>query len=147
MIGMNVAGAGEVVTQLFHAGERVKDGARKAMHRVSDRIVKEAKLNCPVDKHNLEESIHAEKDYERNGRLTIKIVVGGTVNGVNVDAYAAEVHEHYESMHPGPGTIAKRIANPSRYVGEKFLERAVKDNEEYIFAHILAQVSNDWTAK
>jgi hypothetical protein len=40
-----------------------------------------------------------------------------------------EVHENYESYHPGEGTQAKRAADPGRYIGEGYMDRAVKDKK------------------
>lgn len=122
---MTITGADELTAQLRYLAQKVPAGARKVMHRQSEIIVEEAKLNAPVDTHELEDSIRLDKGYEDRGRLKIDIVVGGMVRGVDVDQYAMLIHENYESMKPGPGTIAKRAANPGRYVGGKFLERAV----------------------
>jgi hypothetical protein len=122
---MKVSGISQTVAGLKHLGERVPDNARKAMHRLADNIVKDAKLFTPVDEHNLEESIRKEVTYGYRGRLQIEIVAGGMVNGVNVDQYVARIHENYEALNPGSGTIAKRNANPGVYIGEKFLSRAM----------------------
>ena len=132
---MKVIGAAAVIAELRNIAEVVPDNARKVMHRGADRIVKEAKLNTPVDTHNLEESIRKEVDREATGgkRLKIDIAVGGIVDGVNVDEYAAEVHEAYETSvapnGPGPGTKEKMQANPGRQIGSKFLERAVETEQ------------------
>lgn len=124
-VGMKITGAAALKAELRNIGLRVPENARKAMQRSADRIVKEAQLNAPVDKHNLEESIHQVKSYSTfRGRLQIDIDVGGIVNGVNVDLYALEVHENYDAKRAGPGTIAKMKANPGRTIGAKFLERA-----------------------
>lgn len=143
---MTVHGAGYVWTRLRHAADRVKDGARKAMHRGAERIVKEARLNTPVDKHNLEESIRIEKDYTERGRLQIEIVAGGVINGVNVDDYFLEIHEHYEDggRKPGPNTLAKMKANPGRWIGSGFLRRAVEDNREKIEQHAIDVIKREW---
>jgi HK97 gp10 family phage protein len=137
-MGMKIYGCDELSSLMKQLGDRVPKQGRKVLDRGADKIVQEAQLNAPVDKHNLEDAIHKEKNYEDRGRLKIDIVVGGQVRGVDVDRYAMMVHENYEGMlrvvrkdgtpgGPGPGTLAKRAANPGRYVGEKFLERAVDD--------------------
>jgi len=100
-------------------------------------------LYAPVDDGQLERSIHLEKGYEDNGRLMIAVVAGGMVDGINVDAYAALIHENYESMKPGPNTIAKRDANPGVYVGGKFLDRAAKDSAEKLEKAIIKVVTDD----
>lgn len=138
------SGFAQIYAQLSHAGDRVVEAGRKQMHRSADKIVEEAKLNTPVDKHNLEESIHKEIDYGYRGRLQIQIVVGGNVNGVNVDRYAAEVHENYDSSHPGPGTLAKMQANPGRIIGRGFLTRAVEAQREKMEKAMLSAVVKEW---
>jgi hypothetical protein len=142
--GVKISGAKETAASIRNAGERVVDNGRKIMHRISDKIVEEAVLNAPVDKHNLEESIKKSVSYGYRGRLQIDIEVGGVVNGVDVSAYAVHVHENYSSMNPGPGTVAKRNSNPGRYIGEKFLERAVKDYEETLNKAIMQVVNREW---
>ena len=129
-IKLKFSGEGKVIADLRNIGETVERNARKVMHARANVIVKEAKLNAPEDTHALEDSIRKEVDYEYRGRLHISVVMGGSVDGVNVDAYAYEVHEHYSAMGVGPGTMAKRIANPGRLVGEKFLTRAAEGQQE-----------------
>ena len=141
---MKTQGIPELIVSLRHTGERVADTARKHMHRIADRIVKEARLNAPVDKHNLEESIHKEVDYGYRGRLNISIVMGGVVNGVNVDKYVLEVHESISRMKPGPNTLAKMAANPGRKIGEKFLERALEENQDKLEKALIEGVLKEW---
>ena len=124
-IKRTVKGADELIAQFRYLAHKIPDTARKQMHRGADKVVQEAQLNAPVEKHNLEKAIHKEVSYGERGRLQIDIVVGGEINGINVDQYALEIHEHYESYTPSKETLAKRQANPGRYVGEKFLERAL----------------------
>lgn len=143
-VTMKASGFDQLYVALNHAADRVRDAARKQMHRGADIIVDEAKLNTPVDKHNLERSIRKEVNYGFRGRLQIQIVMGGIVNGVNVDEYAYEVHENYEDMGVGPGTAAKRLANPGRYVGSKFLERAMKDNQDKLQRGMISAVLKEW---
>lgn len=141
MFGMKASGFDGVLAMLRNVAEIVPANARKAMHRGADFIVKEAKLNAPVDKHNLEESIHKEATYTgRRGRLSIILAAGGTVNGVNVDNYVMEVHENYDSRRPGPRTLDKMAANPGRKIGAKFLERAVRDAEDKLRKQIIEAV-------
>ena len=123
----NVSGDQTVIAMLRALAVKVPENARKTMYRAADRVVKEAQLNTPVDEHNLEESIRKVVSYENRGRLQIQIQFGGMVNGVNVDEYALRVHENYDDNRPGPGTQAKRAANPGRYIGRKFLERAITE--------------------
>jgi hypothetical protein len=140
---MRVEGLDQLLITLQHGGEKVKDNARKVMKREADKIQERAVLYAPVDNGQLERSIHLEKGYEDNGRLMIAVVAGGIVDGINVDAYAALIHENYESMKPGPNTIAKRDANPGVYVGGKFLDRAAKDSAEKLEKAIIKVVTDD----
>ena len=147
-INLKTRGFDQLYAQLAYTADRVKDGARKQMHRGADRIVTEARLNAPVDEGNLEASIKKEVNYGVRGRLNIMVVMGGFVNGVNVDKYAVEVHENYEGMLkngvPGKLTDIKRQANPGRYVGQKFLARAIADNEAKIQAAMISAVVKEW---
>lgn len=122
---MKVTGAKELEARFRYAAQKVPDNARKLMHRRSDKIVREAKLNAPEDDRELVDSIRKEVTYSARGRLQVTVRVGGIVRGINVDLYVAEIHENYESYTPGPNTIAKRNANPGRYIGSRFLQRAV----------------------
>lgn len=139
---MEVYGCEELQALMRDLAGRVPKQARKIIDRGADKIVKEAQLNAPVDEHNLEESIKKEKSYtqEDRRRLKVEIVAGGNVNGVNVDQYIMLVHENYESLKPGPGTLAKRAANPGRYIGSKFLDRAVKDMMPKIQAQMVEAI-------
>ncbi len=125
---MRESGCDQVMAMLRMAATKVPDNARKVMHREADKIVKLAKRMTPEDDAELMDAIHKEVSYETRGRLKIDIVVGGVVRGVNVDRYAAQIHENYESMKPGPVTILKRQIEADVYVGEKFLERAVSES-------------------
>jgi hypothetical protein len=151
---MKVYGCDELAALMKQLAGRVPKQGRKVLERGAEKIVKEAQLNAPVDKHNLEDAIHMEKRYEGRGRMAVDIVVGGTVRGVDVDRYAMLVHENYEAMlrvvrkdgtagGPGPGTLAKRAANPGRYVGEKFLERAVDDTMPKIQTQMAAAIMRE----
>lgn len=137
---MKVTGVEAVLAQLRYVGEKVPESARKAMHRVADKIVMEARLNTPVDEHNLELSIRKVRKTGFRGRLMLDIEMGGYVNGVNVDIYAMQIHENYDQMGTGQGTIDKRLANPGRYVGEKFLTRALDSVKPKINQEIMSGV-------
>lgn len=140
---MKVTGAEDLKIALRNMSARLSDRARKVMRRNAVIIVSEAKLNTPVDTHALEDSIHMETSYGFRGRLQIDIVCGGLVDGVNVDEYAMLIHENYGSMKPGPGTIAKRQANPGRYIGEKFLERAYEAQRAQLETEMIEAVNEE----
>lgn len=128
-------GFGAVKAALRNVAEKVPENARKVMHRGADRIEKLAKLQCPHDTGDLEESIRQETTYEAKGRLAIDVLFGGEVNGSNVDDYGLEVHENYENMPgiathgPGKNTLAKMAENPGVLIGSKFLTRALETVE------------------
>jgi len=138
---LTVTGIQEVIVGLRYIAQKIPANGRKQMHRIADQIVKEAKLNAPHDTGALEDSIHKVVTYEGTGRLSINIEMGGFVDGVDVDIYAVQVHENYSSMHPGKGTIQKRLANPGRYIGEKFLERAEMAVRPNVNSEILQAVT------
>ena len=142
--GIKIRGDTQLLAELKNTTQRVERSAREFMKRSAERVVKYARLNAPVDLHNLEESIHIERTYEEGkGRLKINVVAGGVIDGVNVDEYAAKVHENYNEEHPGEGTLEKRLANPDRHVGGKFLERAVEEEEEGLEARMLSSVTKE----
>jgi len=140
-----VIGVPALIAELQNIADKVPDSARKTMNRGADKIVEEAKLNTPVDTHGLEDSIRAVRSYTGSRRrLEITIQVGGTINdnGEDTSSYAVRIHENYEGIEgaPGPGTIAKRNANPGRYIGSKFLERAVESVREKLTRDLIAAV-------
>jgi hypothetical protein len=135
-MAFKVDGVEELMTRLRITADSVGGAARKVMHRAADRIVKNAKLNCPVDDGRLEQSIHKEVKYGYRNQLAIDIVADGVIDGKDVGEYAAIIHEHYESFKPGPGTIAKRAANPGRHVGSKYLQRALEEEQERLTQQI-----------
>jgi HK97 gp10 family phage protein len=136
-----ITGFEEISIGLRHIADKVKDGARKQMHRSADKIVKEAQLNAPFDTGALEKSIHKEISYETRGRLRITIVAGGEVDGVDVDAYVVMIHEHYDEMRPGEGTRLKMQANPGRLIGDHFLTRAYDAQENKLQKAMIGMVS------
>jgi hypothetical protein len=137
VIDLKATGIEAVITKLRNIADVVPDKARKTMHRGADKIVKEAKLNTPVDTHALEDSIHKEVAYGARGRLEIDIVAGEGLE------YAQEVHEHYESMKPGKATLAKMAANPDRIIGSKFLERALQEQEPKLHADMIVAIDQE----
>lgn len=132
---MKSTGFASVRTSLRSIGRRVPEAARKAMHRASVRIVKRAQLYVPEDTEALKNSIRIERSYGDRGRLQIDIVAGDakTVRSgkeIDINQYAWIIHEHYGRMKPGGKTLAKQAANPSILVGERFMTRAARDEEQ-----------------
>ena len=144
-IKLKVSGISEVMAKIRYIAQKVPENGRKKMHALADFLVKEAQLNAPERNGNLVASIRKEVTYGHRGRLQIDIVAGGNAL---VDRYVVQVHEHYEDMvapskygsGPSGRTYAKRLANPGRYIGEKFLSRAIEDNRERIPAELMQAI-------
>jgi hypothetical protein len=131
-------GIGTIKAKLRNIAQKVPDHAARTMRQGAENIVVMAKLQCPHDKGALEDSIHAEEMInEGNKRLAIDIVAGGVVDGVDVDQYAVQIHEHYEDVKPGPNTLAKMAANPGVVIGSKFIDRAVDNSEAPLIAKMI----------
>lgn len=137
MIGLKIFGVGSLIVKMRNVAKKVPDNARKAMHRGAEHIVDEAKLNAPVLTHAIEDSIRIEKEYGERGRLQIDVVAGGYVDGKDVDAYVALIHENYDKMKMGKLSELKQAAHPEREVGGKFLERARAAEEPKIKAALI----------
>ncbi|MBO6507506.1 MAG: HK97 gp10 family phage protein [Roseibium sp.] len=143
-IKLGASGTDAIALKLRNASERVSDRARKVMHRKADQIVELAKLQAPVDKHNLEDSIEKRVTYGLRGRLQVDITVGGIVRGVDVSQYAVQIHENYNQMQMGEGTKQKQKDNPQVVVGRKFLSRAVEFHREALKQEMIQDVLKVW---
>ena len=141
---ISLSGLDAVLNGINAAAKRVVDGGKRVIYSEADTIVHEAQLNAPVDKHNLEKAITRDKGSLRGFRFVITISVGGFVGDVDVTKYALLIHENYSSMKPGPGTLQKRQQNPGRYVGEKFLERALNDRRGRLIRVVGQFVDKEW---
>lgn len=113
----------------------VPNHAARTMRRAAERIVKKARDYAPEDTAALVNSIRVEESRGARGRLELRLIVGGgepvSVNGrmVNLDQYAAIVHEAYENMlvyGPGERTLEKMARFPGK-VGSGFLTRAAEE--------------------
>lgn len=136
---MRVTGIGSVIANMKSFGVLVPDGARGKMKRAAARIVKRARIYVPEDTKALMESIRIEKSYGVHGRLVIDIIAGQMDE---TNRYAAQVHENYESMSPGAGTIAKRLKHPTAYIGSGFLSRATAEEEDDLRQSIVEMISH-----
>lgn len=141
---MKISGLNEVVAGLRNAAQRVSQGAQRVVYGEADEIVREAQLNAPVDKYNLERAITRDNGRLSGFRFVITISVGGMVGNVDVTRYALFIHENYSSLNPGPGTVQKRAANPGRYIGEKFLERALNARRGRVIRVVGQFVDREW---
>ena len=145
---IKVTGLNAVRSMLRSVGTRVPDTVRGQMKRSAARIVKKARLYVPEDESSLKNSIRIEKTYGDRGRLEIDIVVGDMTvikygsRIVDLNQYAAIIHERYEAMNPGKGTLRKRSANPGIYIGEGFLTRAAEEEEGPLERNIVQAITS-----
>ena len=133
-IKMSVQGADTVRAELRNGAKKVQENSRKEMHRAADRIVKQAKLNAPVESGSLEESIRKERSTGDNGRLQIDVVAGE-----GLEPYATIMHESDYKL--GPDSQDKQDQLPGVKVGRKYLSRAVTKENKTIREGIAASVS------
>jgi hypothetical protein len=116
---------------LFRKADRTEKAVVEAVEQAAELIRDEARANVPVDTGNLESAIHISNRKTRRGNHAVDIEVSGTgEDGRDVASYAMEIHENYQSYNPGEKTQAKRAADPTHYVGEKYMERAVDEKKE-----------------
>ncbi|CAO3459773.1 hypothetical protein [Azospirillum argentinense] len=149
-MGMRARGVEGLGITLRQVGERAVRSARERMKREGETVAELARQYAPVDHEGptrgsppgreLERSIRAEKVIETNRRLAIAISAGGTVGGVDVDAYAALMHEGLApygsgAYQPGPLTRAK-----GGKAGGKYLERAFTDRQDRIIDAVVQAI-------
>lgn len=115
---------------------RTRRESKKIMRKGAEEILKASKQMAPVDDGQLEEAHEISIIRLNKDDMMLEIGVGGWVDGINVDRYAAVQHERlypYGDLKLGPRSRAKDAMNPSnRRVGGKFLERAVDELEPEI---------------
>lgn len=132
---MAITGIAATQIRLRNIADKVAENGRKVMNKGSDKIVSEAKINCPEDHGDLVSTIRAEKGREardgggHGGRLTITLTFGGVSpeSGRDTDPYAVQIHENYEGMlkhGPGEKTLEKMSQYPDHQIGSHFLTRA-----------------------
>lgn len=150
---MGVSGMTAVRIAMRNIAIRVPEGARKQMHRSADEIVRVAQIQAPRDLGNLEKAIRVLKSYGVRGRLQIDIGVLPTGNEVNINGkpinlndYAAIIHENYESVFakngPGKRTLEKMAQYPSYRIGSGFLSRAADAEEKKLEPKMIAVVDH-----
>lgn len=138
----------KVVLGLRNISIRSSDHAARTMRSAAERIVKRARLYVPEDTEALKNSIRLQESRGARGRLQIDVVVGGqsvvTIKGrvVNLDQYAAIIHERYGDFQPGPKTIIKREQNPGAIIGEGFLTRAGDDEKASLSREVIAGITS-----
>jgi hypothetical protein len=131
--------AGKLAGTFYREGKMTGKVALRHMRAVAKLVMEQSVRNSPVDwkgrtsaeppGQELEKSHRVEEQY-RNGRIEATVVVGGMVGAVNVDNYAAWLHDSF-GYNLGKASIAKDRASSRNKVGPLFLERALAeyDNE------------------
>lgn len=126
--------------ELKQSSVQTRRDAKKVLREGAKRIRDTSIQQCAIDEGNLEEAHELTVVRLSRDNIEVEIEVGGVVNGVDVDEYAWKVHETqvpYGDMPLGPKSQAKNESNPpDRFVGGKFLERAVDENEEDILVAV-----------
>jgi hypothetical protein len=130
----------------FQSADADGKAAGMAMLEVETNIIKDISVkNSPRDDGELEAAHKVVKRANGSNKVTFDVVVGGIVNGVDVDAYASIIHEGItrsgNAMDLGPRSILKQ-AGQTEIVGEKFLERAFDGRINKTIANILEAVTN-----
>lgn len=107
---------------------------REETYRIKEISVKQA----PVDTGELEAAHQVKIHRNHTDKAHYNIVVSGVINGVNVDDYARVIHEGIGWYHLGDKSKIKQGQVAPLRVGEKFLERALADNETNIIRAVHA---------
>lgn len=127
--------AGQVATAFARAAPEVRDEAFTALRQETNQIKKISQEQAPVDTGELEAGHHM-RTRRQGDTQHFEVYVGGTVRGVNVDAYASRIHDGIGWSNLGPKSLAKQ-AGTSRVVGMKFLSRAFDEREQPIMRRLL----------
>ena len=143
-MGARVKGGDDLQVYMTNVAERSNEKIRRGM-RHGAKMIKEGSIErVPVDEHNLEEAHHIVETRGARNRIEIAVEVSGQGVNRDVDDYAMRVHEAYPGdSNPGSrgeGTNRKQAAKPTVYVGGKYLERALDENEDKIMAEIEAAI-------
>lgn len=117
-----------VLARLRELSSDAHVAAAGALHAEGEAIKVRSQDFAPVDRSNLEVA-HNVATQAAGGSVKTTISVGGTVDGVNVDNYAAWTHEGDYNL--GPKSQAKADAS-GQPVGPKYLERAFREREQAI---------------
>lgn len=145
---VKVHGMDRVKVSLQNIAAKVTAGARKQMRQSADEIVRVARIQVPVDTYNLEKAIKVVEEIGSRRRTEIVIGVqpsGDEVNRdgkpIDVNDYAAIIHENYEQYEPGRRTVKKRAEYPGYYIGSGFLTRAAEAEEPKLEKQMIKTVA------
>ena len=120
-------------------GRTTSKRALRHMRQVAKLVMNQSIANSPVDwkgysskdkpRHELERSHRIEEQFGNSGRLEATVLVGGMVDGTDVDLYATWLHESF-SYQLGPASRKKTMMSAKNKVGPLFLERALAEHED-----------------
>lgn len=141
---MVTKGMGYNIMLLRNYAKEIPDHAARTMQRAANRIVKNAKNYVPEDTGDLMNSIRIEKSRGARGRTQVDVIVGnmeGKVREVDLNHYAALVHESYElwAKKPSDKTKAKMARFPGK-VGSGFLTRAASEEEAVLASKMITEI-------
>jgi hypothetical protein len=135
------------VAELERASTETRRDSKKVMRAGAKEILETSQQQAPVDDGELEKAHELTVVKLNRDDMEVEITVGGIVDGVDVDTYAWEMHEFqtpYGDIPLGPKSQEKNDSNPpGRFVGGKFLERAVDEHEEGIVAAVANTLPGD----
>lgn len=135
------------IQELEQSSTATRRDSKKELRTGAKEILETSRQQAPVDDGQLEKAHELRTVKLNKDDMEVEITVGGFVDGVNVDVYAWEMHEFqtpYGDIPLGPGSQAKNDANPpDRFVGGKFLERAVDEHEDAIVERVANTLPGD----
>lgn len=140
-------GIDNLIDEFVRSTTKTRRDSKKVMREGSKKILEASKQMAPVDEHRLEQAHELAVTRLNKDDMEVVIAVGGVVDGVDVDEYAWVQHERLApagDLQPGEKSLAKSVTNPAgRYVGGKFLDRAVDELEPSILEALAATLPGD----
>lgn len=153
MFNLSVKGLDKTITKLKKLSKAVPKAAEEVTLDESERILKRIKLYTPVYTTALEKASKYRVMNTGPNSRTVRFYLETSVSVVNPDTgktitvnvheYARRINESYGTMNPGPYTKAKRSANPGVYIGERFMERGVKDSKKPLIQRLKRRVKEE----
>lgn len=118
----------------IHRTQQRLDRASIEFVRRGGKIIQDqARLNAPVDTHDLENAITTQEVRDKSNRNRIVVEVGVDLDQLDLESrdgfdYALEMHEGEYKL--GPKSSAKQSALGGEVeVGPKYLERAAEEHQ------------------
>jgi len=131
-----------MMARLYKRGDDMEDEVARVVEEGAEAIKEESIANSPVDLGNLEGSHRVEKRHTYRHNVAYDIIVGGMVNGVDVDDYIDFIHESIYNL--GEKSLLKQASDPLHTVGPKFLERAFDTLKPYVVNRIRQAIKRHW---